>query len=60
MVGHDIRNPLQAITSDIFLAKDDLASMPETEGKRSLSESLEEIGKNVTYINKIVSFSAKT
>ena len=25
MVGHDIRNPLQAITSDVYLAKSDLA-----------------------------------
>ena len=25
MVGHDIRNPLQAITSDVYLAKTDLA-----------------------------------
>ena len=28
MVGHDIRNPLQAITGDIYLAKTDLASLP--------------------------------
>jgi signal transduction histidine kinase len=55
MVGHDIRNPLQAITSDIYLAKSDLASMPECEGKQNVQESLEEIGKNVYYINKIVS-----
>ena len=28
MVGHDIRNPLQAITSDVYLAKTELASVP--------------------------------
>jgi PAS domain S-box-containing protein len=54
MVGHDIRNPLQAITSDIYLAKTDLASTPESEEKKNVQESLDEIEKNVSYINKIV------
>lgn len=54
MVGHDIRNPLQAITGDIYLVKSDLASMPECEGKQTVQESLTEIEKNVDYINKIV------
>ena len=55
MVGHDIRNPLQAITSDIYLAKTDLASMSESEEKKNVQESLEEIEMNVSYIDKIVS-----
>ena len=54
MVGHDIRNPLQAITSDVYLAKTELASTPQSEEKKNALESLEEIGKNVGYINKIV------
>ncbi len=54
MVGHDIRNPLQAITSDIYLVKTDLASFPETEEKKNVQESLGEIEKNIYYINKIV------
>ncbi|HTY74388.1 MAG TPA: PAS domain S-box protein, partial [Candidatus Nanoarchaeia archaeon] len=54
MVGHDIRNPLQAITSDVYLAKSDLNAMPEGEEKEELRESLEGIAKNVDYINKIV------
>ncbi len=54
MVGHDIRNPLQAITGDIFLAKTDLIAIPESEEKNSVQESLSEIEKNVDYINKIV------
>ncbi|MGA2682077.1 MAG: PAS domain S-box protein [Candidatus Bathyarchaeia archaeon] len=54
MVGHDIRNPLQAITGDVFLAKTDLTSLPESEEKNSALESLQEIEKNVDYINKIV------
>ncbi len=54
MVGHDIRNPLQAIASDVYLAKTDLASMPEGEAKEGMKESLAGIEKNVEYINKIV------
>ena len=54
MVGHDIRNPLQAITSDIYLAKSDLASFPESEEKKNIGESLQEIENNAAYINKIV------
>jgi PAS domain S-box-containing protein len=54
MVGHDIRNPLQAITSDVYLAKTELAALPENELKANTIESLDEIEKNVDYINKIV------
>jgi PAS domain S-box-containing protein len=54
MVGHDIRNPLQAITGDVYLLKDYLSAMPEVPVKRDVAESLEEIEKNVGYINKIV------
>ncbi len=54
MVGHDIRNPLQAITSDVYLAKTELASTPESEEKKNALDSLQEIETNVDYINKIV------
>jgi PAS domain S-box-containing protein len=54
MVGHDIRNPLQAITGDVYLLKTELASMPESEDKESAKESLDGIEKNIDYINKIV------
>jgi len=54
MVGHDIRNPLQAITSDVFLAKTELASIPDSEEKKNALESMVEIEKNIDYINKIV------
>ena len=54
MVGHDIRNPLQSITGDLFLAKTDLAAIPDGEEKSNIQESLSEIEKNVDYINKIV------
>jgi signal transduction histidine kinase len=54
MVGHDIRNPLQAITSDVFLAKSELASTIDSDEKKNALESLNEIEKNIDYINKIV------
>ena len=34
MVGHDIRNPLQAITGDVYLAKTELEGIPDGEEKR--------------------------
>ncbi len=54
MVGHDIRNPLQAITGDLYLAKTELAGLPENEQKTNALESLDEIEHNIDYINKIV------
>lgn len=54
MVGHDIRNPLQAITGDLYLVKTELATIPESEEKKNAVESLCEIEKNIDYINKIV------
>ena len=54
MVGHDIRNPLQAITSDVYLLKQELQGMPEREERSNAEESLVGIEKNVDYINKIV------
>jgi signal transduction histidine kinase len=54
MVGHDIRNPLQAIVSATYLAKEDLASLPQSEIKKSLIESMKEIEEQATYIGKIV------
>ncbi len=54
MVGHDIRNPLQAITGDLYLAKMELDSISESEEKTNALESLREIEKNIDYINKIV------
>lgn len=54
MVGHDIRNPLQAITGDVYLLKDYLSAIHEMPTKIDIAESLEEIEKNIGYINKIV------
>jgi PAS domain S-box-containing protein len=54
MVGHDIRNPLQSIISEVYLVKMDLASLPDSEEKEGLQESIEAIEKQTTYINKII------
>ncbi len=54
MVGHDIRNPLQAIIGDLFLAKTELLALPENEQKVNALESLNAIEENIDYINKIV------
>ena len=54
MVGHDIRNPLQGILSDVYLIKEDLALTPDSSEKKNIQESLAEIEKNIEYINKIV------
>jgi PAS domain S-box-containing protein len=54
MVGHDIRNPLQAMTSDIYLARSDLDLVPDGNAKQGIRESLESIENNIDYVNKIV------
>jgi PAS domain S-box-containing protein len=54
MVGHDIRNPLQAIVSELYLAKEELECFPNTENKSALKVALESIEAQTFYINKIV------
>ena len=55
MVGHDIRNPLQAITGDLYLLNDDIQAIPEQEIRQSAIENIEAINENISYINKIIS-----
>jgi signal transduction histidine kinase/PAS domain-containing protein len=54
MVGHDIRNPLQAITSELYLEKLEIDTLPNGEAKNNLLESIQSIEENLFYINKIV------
>ncbi len=54
MVGHDIRNPLQAIVGELYLARDEVASMPSGDAKRNLQENISAIEENLFYIDKIV------
>lgn len=55
MVGHDIRNPLQGIVSELYLEKQDIAALPVGEIKTNLQESIRSIEANIFYIDKIVS-----
>ncbi len=55
MVGHDIRNPLQAIISELYLAKSEIENMSPCEVKTCLCDSIAFIEEQLNYINKIVS-----
>jgi PAS domain S-box-containing protein len=55
MVGHDIRNPLQSIVGELYLAKDELANLADGSTKDSLLSSLNLVEEQTLYINKIVS-----
>ncbi|MGO8806645.1 MAG: chemotaxis protein CheB, partial [Candidatus Bathyarchaeia archaeon] len=55
MVGHDLRNPLQTISGEVFLAKSELLALPESEQKTNLQESVEAIDEQIAYMDKIVS-----
>jgi signal transduction histidine kinase len=54
MVGHDIRNPLQSILSELYLSKDEIAAIAQEDIKNSLAESISNIENDIIYINKIV------
>lgn len=54
MVGHDIRNPLQAIMGDIYLLQSYVDEIPSEEEKKSAEELIAGINDNIDYINKIV------
>jgi len=54
MVGHDIRNPLQAIVSDVYLLREFLVNNPDSQTRSEVEESLDGIENNILYINKIV------
>lgn len=55
MVGHDLRNPLQTLTGEVYLAKAELEALPGSPTKANLTESIRAIAEQVTYMNKIVS-----
>jgi signal transduction histidine kinase/PAS domain-containing protein len=54
MVGHDIRNPLQVIIGEAYLAVNGLKALPSGKARKSLEESLRSIGASADYINKII------
>ena len=56
MVGHDIRNPLQSIEGAVYLAKEELKSLPpESRERKELEEILKIIENQTSYIDHIVS-----
>jgi len=54
MVGHDIRNPLQAIVNELYLEKGELNNLPDNSEKKNLQESISFVEANLFYIDKIV------
>jgi signal transduction histidine kinase len=45
MVGHDIRNPLQSIVGELYLARNSISTLPNSNAK-------EEIKENISYIEE--------
>jgi len=54
MVGHDIRNPLQALTGEIYLIRSEIDTITDTEVKANIIKSLDNIDEEISYINKII------
>ena len=55
MVGHDLRNPLQTVIGELYLAKKEVESLAESEVKNNLNESIQAIEEQAVYMDKIVS-----
>ena len=55
MVGHDLRNPLQTVIGELFLAKGEVVTLPECELKNNLQENIQAIEEQALYMDKIVS-----
>ena len=54
MVGHDIRNPLTAITGAVYLAKKEIGQLPNGQRTENIKTHLDFIGDQTIYVNKIV------
>ena len=55
MVGHDIRNPLQAIVNELYFAKQSMAERVKDKESQDALESIGIIQEQADYISKIVS-----
>jgi PAS domain S-box-containing protein len=55
MVGHDLRNPLQTLTCELYLAKNEVGSLEDGDAKSNLQESIRVIEEQIAYMDKIVS-----
>jgi PAS domain S-box-containing protein len=54
MVGHDLRNPLQTIIGELYLAKTETQTLPNSPQKNNLQESINTIQEQTVYMDKIV------
>jgi signal transduction histidine kinase len=55
MIGYDIRIPLQAITGELFLMKQEIDTLPDSPRKVNVQESLRTLQEQTDYISKIIS-----
>jgi PAS domain S-box-containing protein len=55
MVGHDLRNPLQTVIGEAFLAKEEVKHLPDSPTRRNLEENIGIIAEQIGYMDKIVS-----
>lgn len=56
MVGHDIRNPLQTVDGAVYIAKEEIKSLPSrTQEIINIEEMLNAIQDEARYVDKIVS-----
>ncbi len=55
MVGHDLRNPLQAIVGDVYLIEEELKTLHDSQSKEDIQESIQSIADQINYMDKIVS-----
>jgi len=58
-VGHDLRNPLQAVVNDLYSVKTKLETLPASQQKgaveQSFVETIRKIEQQVEYMNNIIS-----
>jgi PAS domain S-box-containing protein len=55
MVGHDLRNPLQTILGELYLANCSINSLSDEDVKRNLRENMQTIEEQTAYMDKIIS-----
>ncbi|MGA2240016.1 MAG: ATP-binding protein [Candidatus Bathyarchaeia archaeon] len=55
MVGHDLRNPLQTIVAEVYVARKMLKKLFPSQESQAVLELLEKIDANINYMDKIVS-----
>ncbi len=54
MVGHDIRNPLQAIINELYIAEGTMIEVSKGNMPQAATDSLSFVQQQISYINKIV------